>query len=70
MMRCSKCGREIDALEPEIWEEQIGWAKKRGAGGLNQLKLRTQTGAVMCATCMVQALHGMPQATLFDELGA
>lgn len=54
-MKCAHC--EIPLVRRPKWSQQIGWARERGAGGLNALSDRKSTGKVLCDECGDHLYH-------------
>ena len=42
-----------------VYDEQIGWAKRRKGGGLHSLLVRKATGRVACERCVQKARRGI-----------
>ena len=55
---CSLCYRAMERGEA-VYEEQIGWAKRRPRGGLNALVARRATGKLACERCVQKARRGI-----------
>jgi len=57
LLGCSLCHRPMEKGEA-VYEEQVGWARRRAGGGLNALLSRRSTGRVACARCIERMRHG------------
>jgi hypothetical protein len=55
---CSLCHRPIERGET-LYEEQVGWAKRRRNGGLHSLVARRSTGRTCCEGCAQKARRGI-----------
>lgn len=55
---CSLCFRAMEQGEA-IYEEQVGWARRRRGGGLNALTARHSTGRIACERCVQKAKRGI-----------
>lgn len=65
---CSECGNPLNPNAPEgVYEEIVGWDKRRNQGGQNHVRLRKPTGRVMHVSCMTRLLNGIAtqQSTFF-----
>ncbi|MBA2707202.1 MAG: hypothetical protein H0U59_05295 [Gemmatimonadaceae bacterium] len=65
---CEKCSRVIDERYETVWNQTLGWEKKRMQGGTNHLALRRPQNRFMCHVCMSKILDKMDpgQENLFE----
>ena len=61
MVPCAFCGNEVQGHYRRV----VGWEKVRrgGAGGLNRLVSRAETGEHACDACGYDLTHGMQPGT-------
>jgi hypothetical protein len=57
--QCDKCGRIVDERKETVWNEVIGWEKRRVQGGTNHLALRKPQPNFRCNVCMTKMLEGL-----------
>jgi hypothetical protein len=50
MINCAECNRPVDQAH---YQEVQGWVRVRVEGGANAIKMRHNTGRVMCIACML-----------------
>lgn len=48
---CADCGQTFDERRRGTWREVSGWAVERTAGGTNAIRLKRETGRVICPDC-------------------
>ena len=58
LVGCDLCHRAIGDGEA-VYEEQVGWAKRRRSGGLNALVARRTTRRIACERCVTKARRGI-----------
>lgn len=55
---CHECQKEIDVRSPRVWQQVIGWERKRNGGGTNHIALRKPQPVWCCAECIDLKLAG------------
>jgi hypothetical protein len=65
---CAKCHQMFDGSQPGTMKEVKGWEVVRSGGGANQIRMREETGMVVCPPCAsnVRYDRNANQTALFE----